>query len=98
MCLKDKSFVEKELSNPVFGGILYPISVAEKRNSPMTISRIVITGGPCAGKTTALSRVHEAFAEMGYTVDEVTPVNMFPRTKHCESVALLSRKSTTHQL
>jgi len=34
----------------------------------MTISRIVITGGPCAGKTTALSRVHEAFAEMGYTV------------------------------
>ncbi|MBE6598247.1 MAG: 23S rRNA (uracil(1939)-C(5))-methyltransferase RlmD, partial [Ruminococcaceae bacterium] len=45
-----------------------------------------------------LARDCAKLAEMGYTVDEVTPVNMFPRTKHCESVALLSRKSTTHQL
>ncbi len=32
------------------------------------ISKIVITGGPCAGKTTAMSWVQNAFSYMGYTV------------------------------
>ena len=32
------------------------------------ISRIVITGGPCAGKTTALSWIQNAFSEKGYQV------------------------------
>ena len=34
----------------------------------MKISKIVITGGPCAGKSTAMSRIQSAFTEMGYTV------------------------------
>lgn len=34
----------------------------------MTISGIVITGGPCAGKTTAMSWVQNAFTQMGYRV------------------------------
>lgn len=34
----------------------------------MSVSKIVITGGPCAGKTTAMSRVSKAFTKMGYTV------------------------------
>lgn len=34
----------------------------------MEISKIVITGGPCGGKSTAMSRIHEAFTQMGYTV------------------------------
>lgn len=34
----------------------------------MDISKIVITGGPCAGKSTAMSRVQNAFTQMGYTV------------------------------
>ncbi len=34
----------------------------------MEISKIVITGGPCAGKTTALSWVQNAFTQMGYRV------------------------------
>ncbi len=34
----------------------------------MDISKIVITGGPCAGKSTAMSRVQTAFSQMGYTV------------------------------
>ncbi len=29
------------------------------------------------------------FAEYGYKTDKITPVNMFPRTSHCESVACL---------
>ena len=31
------------------------------------ITKIVITGGPCAGKTTGLSIIHDAFTELGYT-------------------------------
>lgn len=34
----------------------------------MEIKKIVITGGPCAGKSTAMSRVKEAFTQLGYTV------------------------------
>ena len=34
----------------------------------MEISKIVITGGPSAGKTTAMSWVQNAFTQMGYTV------------------------------
>ena len=34
----------------------------------MEISKIVITGGPCAGKSTALSWVQNAFTQMGYRV------------------------------
>lgn len=34
----------------------------------MNISKIVITGGPCAGKSTAMSWVQNAFTQMGYTV------------------------------
>ena len=38
----------------------------EERN--MEISKIVITGGPCAGKSTAMSRIQNACTQMGYTV------------------------------
>ena len=34
----------------------------------MKITKIVITGGPCAGKTTALSWIQNAFLKQGYTV------------------------------
>lgn len=34
----------------------------------MEITKIVITGGPCAGKSTAMSWVQNAFSQMGYTV------------------------------
>lgn len=34
----------------------------------MDITKIVITGGPCAGKTTAMSWVQSYFTKMGYTV------------------------------
>ena len=34
----------------------------------MDISKIVITGGPCAGKTTALSWIQNAFTKKGYRV------------------------------
>lgn len=34
----------------------------------MEISKIVITGGPCAGKTTAMSWIQNAFTQKGYSV------------------------------
>ena len=34
----------------------------------MQISKIVITGGPCGGKSTAMSWVQNAFTQKGYTV------------------------------
>lgn len=34
----------------------------------MKITKIVITGGPCAGKSTAMAWVQNAFTEKGYTV------------------------------
>lgn len=34
----------------------------------MEIAKIVLTGGPCAGKTTAMSWIQSTFTRMGYTV------------------------------
>ena len=34
----------------------------------MDVTKIVITGGPCAGKSTAFSRIQEEFTTMGYKV------------------------------
>lgn len=32
------------------------------------ITKVVITGGPCAGKTTAMKHIHKIFSELGYKV------------------------------
>ena len=42
----------------------FPVNAGEK----MKITKIVITGGPCAGKTTAMSWIQNAFTEKGYLV------------------------------
>jgi thymidylate kinase len=34
----------------------------------MDITKIVITGGPCAGKTTGMTWIQNAFTQMGYEV------------------------------
>ena len=39
-----------------------------------------------------LARDLKLFAELGYITQEVTPVDMFPRTAHVESVAKIIRK------
>ena len=38
------------------------------------IKKIVLTGGPCAGKTTALIRIQEHFSSLGYKVFTVPEV------------------------
>ena len=39
-----------------------------------TIKKIVLTGGPCAGKTTALVKVIERFSSLGYKVFTIPEV------------------------
>ena len=45
-----------------------------------------------------LARDLKYFAEHGYETREVTPVDMFPRTAHVESVVLLRRKNIDDHL
>ncbi len=42
---------------------LFRVELTEKK-----ITKIVITGGPCAGKSTAMSWIQNAFSRLGYTV------------------------------
>ncbi|MBR6322123.1 MAG: AAA family ATPase [Lachnospiraceae bacterium] len=48
-------------------GVDEMLKIREEKKEP-EITKIVITGGPCAGKTTAMSWVQNAFTQMGYTV------------------------------
>ena len=52
---------------------LYGVSVdallrKKKGNCTASIAKIVITGGPCAGKTTAMSWIQSNFTKLGYAV------------------------------
>lgn len=52
---------------------VYNVSVDELLRSkeepmPQDVIKIVITGGPCAGKSTAMSRIQRYFTEIGYMV------------------------------
>ena len=53
--------------------VLFGLSVDEllrirKGAKHMDLTKIVITGGPCAGKTTAMSWIQRNFTKLGYTV------------------------------
>lgn len=65
-----------------------------KTVSEMNPSRVVYVS--CDPAT--LSRDLKIFEELGYKTEEVTPVDMFPRTAHVESVALLSRQINVHKM
>jgi CYTH domain-containing protein/DNA-binding XRE family transcriptional regulator len=50
---------------------IFGISVDELlfvEDTPKTVTKIVVTGGPCAGKTTALSHIQTFFTKKGYHV------------------------------
>ena len=52
---------------------LYNVSLddllnCQKENKEVKITKIVLTGGPCAGKTTALTWINNYFSKRGYTV------------------------------
>lgn len=45
-----------------------------RNNTEFPIYKIVITGGPCAGKTTSLDRIRQEMSEKGYRVFSVPEV------------------------
>ena len=44
------------------------IGAEKTEEKKLEITKIVITGGPCAGKSTAMSLIQKAFTQMGYMV------------------------------
>ena len=52
----------------LFGISVDTLLEKKKGSHTVDITKIVITGGPCAGKTTALSWIQSNFTKMGYTV------------------------------
>ena len=52
--------------------VLFDIDINElltlEETKEKQITTIVITGGPCAGKSTAMDTIKETFGEMGYAV------------------------------
>ncbi len=45
-----------------------------------------------------LARDSALFSTLGYTAVKATPVDLFPRTGHCETVCLLSKLNTKHHI
>ena len=52
----------------LFGISVDTLLEKKKGSQNVDISKIVITGGPCAGKTTAMSWIQNHFTKLGYTV------------------------------
>ena len=52
----------------VFGTDVNDLLAAREEKRPVNITKIVVTGGPCAGKTTGLSWIKNAFTSRGYRV------------------------------
>ncbi len=52
----------------LFGVSVEKLLSAKDEQNTMQITKIVITGGPCAGKTTAMSWIQNFFTKLGYAV------------------------------
>lgn len=52
----------------VFGADLAALLEQREEKKPVSVTTIVITGGPCAGKTTGLTWIQNAFSSRGYRV------------------------------
>ena len=52
----------------LFGISVEKLLNEKERGKTMQMTKIVITGGPCAGKTTAMSWIQNFFAKLGYAV------------------------------
>lgn len=61
--------------------------------SKMSPSRVVYVS--CDPAT--LARDIKIFTEYGYNAEKITPVDLFPRTVHMETVVLMSRPLTEHE-
>ncbi len=74
----------------LYNGQLDELLANKGKNKEVTINKIVLTGGPCAGKTTALNWINNYFTKRGYivlivpeTATELIPNGVAPWT--CET-------------
>ena len=66
---KAKPAVDKIRKLAVIFGVSVDDLLKRIEGSAQTeVTKIVVTGGPCAGKSTAMSWIQNAFTQMGYTV------------------------------
>ena len=77
--------VDVAIVDPPRKGLSRPMLNALLRLTPRRI--VYVSCDPAT-----MARDVAYLAENGYTADEVTPVNMFPRTRHVESVVCLKRQ------
>ena len=71
MCNRDKIYCCNSRAYREFFVTLSPYSLIVNMNN---IKKIVLTGGPCAGKTTALVKVIEHFSSLGFKVFTIPEV------------------------
>lgn len=64
---KPTTDILKKLST-IFNISIEELLCLKTKSRDKTITKIVITGGPCAGKSTAMTWIQKAFSKMGYTV------------------------------
>ena len=62
------SLEELKLLSTLYNVPLDELLKEKEKNKEVKINKIVLTGGPCAGKTTALNWINNYFRERGYTV------------------------------
>lgn len=66
---KSKPDLDKlKLLSTLYNVPLNDLLVTQEDKKDIKISKIVLTGGPCAGKTTALTWINNYFSKRGYTV------------------------------
>ena len=66
---KSKPDLEKlKLLSTLYNVPLNELLYNQEKNRGVKINKIVLTGGPCAGKTTALTWINNYFSKRGYTV------------------------------
>ena len=66
---KSKPDLEKlKLLSTLYNVPLNELLSNQEKNREVKISKIVLTGSPCAGKTTALTWINNYFSKRGYTV------------------------------
>ena len=66
---KSKPDIDKlKLLSTLYNVPLNDLINNQDKKKDVKISKIVLTGGPCAGKTTALTWINNYFSQRGYTV------------------------------
>ena len=60
--------VSKQLLDALAPGVNFKQSLKTNQNQHSNITRILLTGGPCAGKTTAITNISKSLGQLGIKV------------------------------